>query len=59
MTGNRWNNEEIELLNPDFVNCNSKKIAVEVFGNYWHDKARRETEYGRSRIVATFWNKCL
>ena len=23
-------------LNPDFVECNEKKIAVEVFGGYWH-----------------------
>ena len=46
-------------INPDFVNCNSEKIAVEVFGNYWHDKARpnitfRETEYGRSKILAEY-----
>jgi len=23
-------------VNPDFVECNGKKIAVEVFGDYWH-----------------------
>lgn len=23
-------------LNPDFVECNGKKIAVEIFGDYWH-----------------------
>ena len=23
-------------VNPDFVECNGKKIAIEVFGNYWH-----------------------
>lgn len=23
-------------VNPDFVECNGKKIAVEIFGDYWH-----------------------
>jgi G:T-mismatch repair DNA endonuclease (very short patch repair protein) len=22
--------------NPDFINCNGKKIAIEIFGDYWH-----------------------
>ena len=26
----------IHNINPDFVNCNGKKIAVEIFGDYWH-----------------------
>jgi G:T-mismatch repair DNA endonuclease (very short patch repair protein) len=26
----------IHNINPDFVECNGKKIAVEVFGDYWH-----------------------
>ncbi len=26
----------IKNINPDFVECNNKKIAVEVFGDYWH-----------------------
>ena len=26
----------IENINPDFVDVNGKKIAVEVFGDYWH-----------------------
>lgn len=26
----------IENINPDFIEVNGKKIAVEVFGNYWH-----------------------
>lgn len=26
----------IHNINPDFVECNGKKIAVEVFGEYWH-----------------------
>ena len=23
-------------LNPDFIECNSKKIIIEIFGDYWH-----------------------
>lgn len=23
-------------VNPDFIECNGKKIAIEVFGDYWH-----------------------
>lgn len=30
----------IENINPDFVECNGKKIAVEIF-SYWHDPLRR------------------
>jgi len=26
----------IHNINPDFINCNGKKIAVEIFGDYWH-----------------------
>lgn len=26
----------IHNINPDFIECNGKKIAVEVFGDYWH-----------------------
>ena len=25
-------------MNPDFVECNGKKIAVEIFGDYWHSR---------------------
>lgn len=43
-------------LNPDFVNINGEKIAIDVFGDYWHTlKADRETytEEGRKK----FFNK--
>lgn len=58
--------------NPDFVNCNGKKIAIEVFGDYWHSPlinpkleerftlAYREKvlkEYGWKLIV--FWESDL
>lgn len=26
----------IHNINPDFVECNGKKLAVEIFGDYWH-----------------------
>lgn len=26
----------IKNINPDFVECNGKKTAVEIFGDYWH-----------------------
>lgn len=26
----------IHNINPDFIECNGKKIAVEIFGDYWH-----------------------
>lgn len=31
----------IENINPDFVECNGKKIAVEVYGDYWHSPLLR------------------
>ena len=30
----------IDNLNPDFINCNGKKLIIEVFGDYWHDPQR-------------------
>ena len=51
----------IERVNPDFVNCNGKKICVEIFGDYWHNlpnKKKKDEEnlntlkkYGWERIV--------
>jgi len=37
-------------LNPDFVECNGKKIAVEIF-SYWHDPLRRN---GKVRYSHTY-----
>ena len=31
----------IKNINPDFVECNGKKIAVEIFGDYWHSPLLR------------------
>lgn len=51
----------IENVNPDFVESNGRKIAVEIYGDYWHnrpeiklrDKRREETlrKYGWRLIV--------
>lgn len=32
----------IENINPDFVECNGKKIAIEIFGDYWHSPLLRD-----------------
>ena len=44
-------------INPDFVECNGKKIAIEIF-SYWHDPLRRhckvpysQTYEGRKKIL--------
>lgn len=29
----------IENMNPDFVEVNGRKIAIEILGDYWHDEA--------------------
>jgi len=31
----------IGRINPDFVDCNGKKVAVEIFGDYWHSPLLR------------------
>ena len=53
----------IENINPDFVQTNGKKICVEVWGDYWHnreDMKKKDIErlktlqkYGWQRVV--FW----
>ena len=59
-------------INPDFVECNGKKIAVEIF-SYWHDPLRRHckvryshTYEGRKKILkkhkwvlVVFWQEDL
>lgn len=42
----------INKMNPDFINTNHKKIAIEVLGDYWHndeefeERAEKLSEYG-------------
>lgn len=33
----------IENINPDFVECTGRKIAIEIFGDYWHSPLLRPT----------------
>lgn len=52
----------LEGLNPDFIECNGRKIAIDVFGDYWHTlKADREsyTEDGRKTIFAKYGWKLI
>ena len=59
-------------INPDFIECNSKKIAVEIF-SYWHDQLKRhckvpysQTYEGKKSILkkygwqlVVFWQEDL
>ena len=39
----------IENINPDFIECNGKKIAVEIFGDYWHSPLlNQQIEWNRT-----------
>lgn len=52
----------IEGRNPDFVNCNGKKLIIECFGNYWHSVRTRcfeETEEGRIALFKKYGYKTL
>jgi hypothetical protein len=59
-------------LNPDFIEANGKKIAVEIFGDYWHSPLLNKnvnynrTYEGRKRIfkkhgweLIVFWESDL
>lgn len=47
-------------INPDFVDCNGKKIAVEIFGDYWHSPLLNKniqfsrTYIGRNKILKEY-----
>lgn len=55
----------IQKINPDFVECNGKKIAVEVFGDYWHSpllnyRLREDrTLYYRKKILNKYGWKLI
>lgn len=55
----------IENINPDFVDCNGEKVAVEIFGDYWHDPSKKKnlkwsnTEEGRKKILSKYGWKCI
>lgn len=46
----------IENKNPDFVNCNGKKVAVEILGDYWHTEKEFEE---RQELFRTYGWKCI
>jgi len=47
-------------INPDFVDCDGKKLAVEIFGDYWHSPLLRnnipynQTYEGRNKILKEY-----
>ncbi len=55
----------IENINPDFVDCNGRKICIEVFGDYWHNPLKKiglkwnNTEIGRKKILSKYGWRCL
>lgn len=50
-------------LNPDFINCNGKKLIIELFGDYWHSPEMtdswRRSELGRMMVYSQFGYKTL
>jgi len=49
-------------LNPDFIHTNSRKLAIDLFGNYWHNKAGlppHKTELGRVMLMNAYGYKDL
>lgn len=55
----------IEDVNPDFVNTNSKKVCIEVFGNYWHSPLiNRKVDWehtflGRKKKLKEYGWECI
>ena len=48
--------------NPDFANCNGKKLLIELFGDYWHTKKAdkwSDTELGRVMAFNSLGFRCL
>lgn len=55
----------IEDLNPDFIDCNGKKVVIDIFGDYWHSpllnpriKSNR-TFYGREEVLKKYGWKLI
>jgi len=55
----------IENVNPDFVECNGKKVALEVFSSYYHNPLKNigleyhRTYQGRIEILKKYGWKCI
>jgi G:T-mismatch repair DNA endonuclease (very short patch repair protein) len=50
---------------PDFIECNGKKLIIELFGDYWHNPNKNKklewyrTEEGRKNLFSNFGFKTL
>lgn len=51
----------IDSFNPDFVNCNGKKVLIEVHGDYWHKRPEAiMRDSRRSKIFASYgWREVV
>ena len=51
----------IEKINPDFVNCNGKKVIIEVFGDYWHNQEKvKERDERHLQVLRSFgWERII
>jgi len=50
----------IDGFNPDFVNTNGEKSLIEVFGDYWHNRADwKERDERRFRVYSKYGYKTL
>jgi len=52
----------IGTLNPDFISNNGKKLAIELFGDYWHNRTGippHQTELGRIMHYNSYGYKTL
>jgi hypothetical protein len=46
----------IEKRNPDFINCNGKKLVIELFGEYWHEVSE---EIAKLEFYLKYGFRCL
>lgn len=52
-------------INPDFVDCNGGKVAIEIFGDYWHSPLLRyniaypQTFKGREKLLKKYGWKLI
>ena len=49
-------------LNPDFISTNGKKLAIDLFGDYWHNRANipsHKTELGRVMLMNAYGYRVL
>ena len=50
----------VERFNPDFINCNGKKLIIEVYGDYWHNLPNaKKKDSERLKIYKQYGYKTL